>query len=86
MPGALTVHLSAEIEMISGSTFLVSNIRRMASDESPLLPELKLIKDNGKWEHSETGKESNISKALGVAIDRHLSEVLKEPDPKKDSR
>ncbi|HEY4206034.1 MAG TPA: hypothetical protein VGM31_04435 [Puia sp.] len=58
----------------------------MASDESPLLPEMKLIKNNGKWEHSEAGKESNISKAIGEAVDRHQSEVLKHRDPKKDSR
>lgn len=85
MPGALTVHLSAEIELISEDTCLVRNIRRVASNESPLLPELKLIKDHINWVHCESSKETNISNAIGQAIDRHLSEELKKRDPEKDS-
>lgn len=82
VPDSLQVHLSAEIEMITDDICFARNIRRVGTDESPLLPELKLIKKNDRWVHSEEAKESNISKAIGEAIDRQ-TQIRKDRDTKK---
>jgi hypothetical protein len=83
IPGTLQVHLSAEIEMTAQNTCIVRNIRRFHTDESPLLPELKLINIGGKWVHTEGGKETNISKEVGAAIDLHQSNGLQARTQKK---
>ncbi|HEY6902567.1 MAG TPA: hypothetical protein VI233_18040 [Puia sp.] len=72
IPESLHVRLCAEIEMITNESCLVRNIRRTDTNESPLLPELKLTKKEGRWIHDEGNKESNISKAIGEAINQHL--------------
>jgi hypothetical protein len=75
LPGTLQVDLNAGIEMVGYDCCLVRNIRRVHSNESPLLPEMRLEKNNGRWVHSDSGKESNISRTIGEAIIRHMSEV-----------
>jgi len=85
VPESLQVRLTAEIEMINENTCIVRDIRRIHMEESPLLPELKLINNYGKWVHSEGSRESNISKAVGEAIDMHRSETMKYRNQKKDS-
>jgi len=82
----LQAHLSAEIEMTDENTCIVRNIRRIHTTESPLLPELQLTNKDGKWVHKVGGKESNISRAVGEAIDLHRSNILKDRTPKKDNR
>jgi len=82
----LQVHLSAEIEMTAENTCIVRNIRHIHTTESPLLPEMQLINNDGSWVHKEGGKESNISRAIGQAIDLHRSNILKDRTPKKDNR
>lgn len=80
----MQVHLCADIEMITNDSCFVRNIRRIHTIETPLLPELKLVKNNGKWVHSEGGRESNISKVIGESIARHQMQALKERDQKKE--
>jgi hypothetical protein len=75
LPESLQVDLSAEIEMMAYDCCLVRGIRRVHSNESPLLPEMKLLKSNGRWIHSDNGSESNISRTIGEAISRHLSQA-----------
>jgi hypothetical protein len=85
IPESLQVRLSAEIETVTENTYIVRNIRRIHTEESPLLPELKLLNERGKWVLHEGGKESNISKAVGDAIELHRSGSLRNADQKKDS-
>ncbi|WP_431209582.1 hypothetical protein ACQ86N_25960 [Puia sp. P3] len=73
LPDSLQVDLSAEIEMMAYDCCLVRGIRRVGSQESPLLPEMALVKSNGRWIHRDNGSESNISRTIGEAISRHLS-------------
>ena len=77
IPESLQVQLSAEIEMTTDDTCLARNIRRINTNESSLLPVLKLKNMDGKWVHSDSGKESNISRVIGEAIDRHLQQLPK---------
>ena len=83
LPGTLQVDLSAGVEMISYHCCLVRDIRRVHSNESPLLPEMKLEKKDGRWVHSDSGKESNISRTIGEAIARHLSDLERNADENK---
>lgn len=86
IPESLQVHLCAEIEMITPDSCFVRNIRRINTKESSLLPVLKLKKMDDKWVHNDSSKESNISKAAGEGIDRHLKQLSKSPDEMKDSQ
>ena len=86
IPESLQIHLCAEIEMITTNTCFVRNIRRINTNESSLLPVLKLKNIEGKWVHSDSSKESNISKAVGEGIDLHLKKLSKSPDEMKDSQ
>jgi hypothetical protein len=83
LPDSLQVDLSAEVEMIGYDCCLVREIRRINSNESPLLPEMKLEKNNGRWIHSAGGSESNISRTVGEAISRHLSRMERRADENK---
>lgn len=84
IPASLHVPLNADIEMIDTCTCLVRNIRRINTDESPLLPVLKLVKTGDAWVHMDSEKESNISKAAGEAIDLYIKQLPKIRDELKD--
>lgn len=71
--------------MIASDICFVHDIRRINLNESSLLPVLKLKNINGKWVHTDSGKESNISKSVGEAIDSYLKEYSKSRDQIKDS-
>lgn len=83
MPESLQVHLCAEIEMVDRDACIVRNIRRVNTNESPLLPTLNLTIRDGKWVHSEEGKESNISRAIGEGINKYLKQLSKSRDEMK---
>ena len=86
LPESLQVHLSAEIEMLTNDTCIVRNIRRIDSNESSLLPVLKLKNIDGRWSHSDINKESSISRKIGEGIDEYLKRLSKRPDEMKDSQ
>lgn len=85
LPTSLQVHLCAEIELIDKTTCIVRNIRRIDIDESPLLPLLHLKKNDSTWLHNDSNKESNISQAIGAAVDKYLKQLSKSPDERKDN-
>src|ERR1700760_3586442 len=80
----IQVDLCAAIEMTDDSNCIVRDIRRIDTDESPWLPQLPLTGSNGVWILPNTGKESNISTAIGEAIDLHLKELSKTRDEMKN--
>jgi len=84
-PGFIQVDLSADIEMLDRNTCLVRNIRRINTQESPLLPILKLTKNEDFWRHYDTGNESEISKTIGEAINEYLKQLTKTRDEMKDN-
>ena len=84
IPASLHVPLCADIEMIDPDVCLVRNIRRDHTEESPLLPVLKLKRSGGTWVHVDSEKESNISRVVGEAVDRHLKQTPQKRDELKD--
>lgn len=84
IPASLHVHLCADIEMIDSDACVVRNIRRDQTEESPLLPELKLKRSGDIWVHMDSEKESNISRIIGEAVDLHLKQTHKKRDELKN--
>ncbi len=74
IPKSLQVDLTAEIEMSTRHACLVRSIRRINSTESSLLPPLNLTNVEGKWLHTDTGKDSKIATAIGESIDLYLKQ------------
>lgn len=70
----MLVDLQAEVAMTTNHSCIVSSIRRINSTESPLLPVLQLEKEADKWSHADTGKQSRICTAIGLAIERYLEQ------------
>ena len=83
IPDSVQINLSADIEMVTGDLCLVHNVQRVNTNESSLLPLLELKRNNGTWVHADSGRESDISKAIGEGIVRHLDPL--KPDQQKFS-
>lgn len=70
IPETMHVELSAEIQMITNSKCIVTNIHRVNIAETPLLPALSLEQEDGKWLHE--GRLSRISSAIGEQVENYL--------------
>jgi hypothetical protein len=66
-----SIPLTAEAELHhSDPYFVVSNITRPGRESHPcILPDVKIKKASGRWVHCDSGKESDLSIAIGKAID-----------------
>jgi hypothetical protein len=68
---ALKFPLQAEVEHNADGSYTVTNIRLRSEKEGSLLPPVQLKKINGVWIFADNGKESNLSKSIGMEIDEH---------------
>ena len=68
---ALKFPLQAEVERNGDGSYIVTNIRLRSEKEGSLLPPVQLKKINGVWIFADNGKESNLSKSIGMEIDEH---------------
>jgi hypothetical protein len=70
-PAGLKIPLMAEVELhFSEPHYIVKNIRMVGGiDSISVLPDLDLKKIGGRWVHSESEKESELSIGIGKAID-----------------
>jgi hypothetical protein len=53
----------------SNPHYVIDNFRTASDQEGPLLPTLKIKRKKGKWVHLDTERESQLSEAVGLAID-----------------
>jgi len=68
--GKFTVNLIADVEAIEPYTlYSVKNLRTTRSNERPVLPDVQLKKHKGRWVHRDSEKESELSRAIGAAIE-----------------
>ena len=68
--GKLKVDLMADVEEHHSETwYKVKNFRIRSSDKLTQLSEVELRKINGTWVHRDSRKESELSRAIGAAID-----------------
>jgi hypothetical protein len=67
----LALRLLAEVEVHHSQFFyIVKNIRRKGA-ASPVLPQVSIQKIASRWVHTDSGKESQLSEAVGKAIDAY---------------
>jgi len=75
--GKFRVDLLADVEAIEPNRlYSVKNFRTHRSNERQVLPDVQLKKHKGLWIHPDSEKESELSRAVGAAIEAsngHLS-------------
>jgi hypothetical protein len=76
-PDSIFIDLIADVEPLKDGGYLVKNIRKRIEAIESLIPAFILQKWNGEWAHKDSGKETNLSDAIGRAIDQ-----LNEPSKK----
>jgi hypothetical protein len=69
-PDSISIDLIADVESSKDGGYLVKNIRKRREAIESLIPAFNLQKLNGVWAHKDSGKETDLSDALGKAIDR----------------
>ena len=70
---ALKFPLKAEVKCSIPGVYTITNIRQVEQNEGSLLPPIRLKKSNGTWVFLDNGKESNLSVAIGRAIDERMN-------------
>lgn len=65
---SVEVELKGSIESSDG-IYLIKDIRPAHKEAGSLLPPVKLKKVKGVWVHSDSEKSSNLSIAIGKALD-----------------
>jgi hypothetical protein len=66
---SLHLRLKGTIERHPYDTYTINDIRRLEQDSGSLLPPLNIKKKNDQWVHTDSDKETDISVAIGQAID-----------------
>ena len=70
--GRLKVHLLADVELHhSQPYYIVRNFKTIGRGVSSALPEVRLKRARGLWVHTDSGKVSDLSTAIGQAIDAY---------------
>jgi hypothetical protein len=74
---SISIDLIADVESMKDGGYLVKNIRKRLEVIESLIPPFILEKSNGKWTHKDSGKETNLSDAVGKAIDQRRQKNMK---------
>lgn len=74
----IIVHLKADVEIDLKSHYTITNIR--TTKHEGVLPTVVLKRKNEKWVHIDTEKESNLSKSIGLSIEKMLIPISKAAD------
>ena len=68
--GRLEVFLEADIERdVRDGYFFVKNFRKPGNGHTSILPEIMITKVGDRWVHRDSGLQTELSKAVGEAID-----------------
>lgn len=69
--GRLEVLLEADVEYDGPRIFYqVKNFRMPGSSSARILPDIKIKKRDGRWVHGDSGWHTELSEAVGKAIDK----------------
>ena len=69
--GRLKVLLEADVEHDDWQVYyLVKNFRIPGHTEAGILPEIRIKKTDGQWVHRDSGWRTDLSEAVGWAIDK----------------
>jgi hypothetical protein len=68
--GKLKIPLVADVEVHhSRPSYVIKNFKVPGREGRSLLPEIRLRKSDDQWVHADSGKASELSIAVGQAID-----------------
>jgi hypothetical protein len=68
--GRLVVSLDADVEYIPQRKFyIIKNFRPRGLAGPSVLPEVCIRKNKDRWIHIDSEKETDLSEAIGIAID-----------------
>jgi hypothetical protein len=76
-PDSISIDLIADVESLKDGGYLVKNVRKCREAIKSLIPAFVLQQVNGVWAHKDSGKESNLSHAVGKVIDQLKKENKK---------
>jgi hypothetical protein len=77
IPDSMRLELCARVEMITNNKFIVTDIRRANTAETPLLPPMTLLQTEGGWMHENRPERSRIGSAIGDQIEKYLAQLAK---------
>jgi hypothetical protein len=66
---SLRFPLCAEVEGADSGVYTITNIREHGQHGGPLLPPIKLQKEDGVWKMMDMEMTNRLSAAIGAAID-----------------
>jgi hypothetical protein len=66
---SLHLWLKGDIRRHADDTYTVTDIRRLDQETGSLLPPIHVRKKAGQWVHTDSDKETDLSVAIGQAID-----------------
>jgi hypothetical protein len=70
---SLHLRLKGDIRRHSDDSYTVNEIRRLDQETGSLLPPIQIKKKAGQWVHTDSDKETDLSVAIGQAIDDELA-------------
>ena len=66
----LQIQLMADVEVHHSDVYyVVKNFRLPGRPQGAIMPEMKIKKVKGQWVHTDSGKSTDLSEAVGQAID-----------------
>ncbi len=66
------IELSADVDLHhSQHYYVIRNLKMSRQVQGPVLPDILIKRANGRWVHLESGKETDLSAAVGKAIDEY---------------
>ena len=75
----LIVPLTAEVEVHHSETYyVVKNIQTATAGRRPVLPDLKVKKEKGRWVHLDSEQESDLSVQIGKSIEIAASGLYRQ--------
>jgi hypothetical protein len=67
---SLHLKLKGDIDIHPNGTYTITDIRRADQQTGSLLPPIRLRKKGDHWVHPDSDKETDLSLAIGSAIDQ----------------
>jgi hypothetical protein len=69
---SLHLRLKGTIDEQPNGSYIITNIRRAEQENGALLPPIQIKKKVDQWVHTDSEKETDLSLAIGQAIEEHL--------------
>jgi|HubBroStandDraft_6_1064221.scaffolds.fasta_scaffold2306290_1 hypothetical protein len=69
---SLHLRLKGKIDEQANGSYTITNIRRIEQENGSLLPPIQIKKKGDQWVHTDSEKETDLSLAIGQAIEEHL--------------